>query len=733
MSSVKVDPDKLKELSARLGSLGNQVESAERDIYQNISGILRDLRGSYTERYVQQALDEVEDKMREITKSAKSVKEQLDKKADGLKQAAEVYLDSEKAANKAIQRQFVPPSSYYPKQGNVFGEGASAYLKDPLFEDPVVQQLHKQALNGSDEEKEEALKQLDAIFKARYDIARAQVAYSVYKAFGNHALMDGAHREAERLRKVLKDLGVSEDFYGKNVNLTHLYKGSPLTACSYDPSFQITKDGKFVPILMPKDNQYTYLLGLAMSGGAEGAWAKAQLNEIHKRLAEIGRAQVAWHEYKAENMENEMKGAHAYAVKLRTELKDKFSLSPEMVDDVDYRMLWTGAGPAGKALKVQETVEHEPKKPTYENTATDILLNPVYFSQVDPRWASMMYSKNNDKSQTIGTSACGPTSMAIILSTLLGREITPVELCDFAVKHGYRTLDSGTSWGFYKAVAKEYGLECVQTSSLSEVKKALGAGKSMVVSSMGKGHFTKGGHFIVINGMESKGDDIWFSILDPNSKNSSYGKDGKVIEGTKNDGKVQAIESVIKSESKQYWIFTNPKPLNVKEAKVKELSNNAVKFLHGSESYSAYVYKDQGGKDTIGYGHLIQPGEKFKEPMSEEEARALYNKDIKKFINAVYEFDTKYSLNLTQNQFDALVIFTYNLGENFWKGDSTLKKLLISGKYTNEELMKAFGMYHKVTEDGVKKASRGLYNRRIDEAEVFLYAEYKRDTSRPLP
>src|SRR5690606_9302079 len=106
---------------------------------------------------------------------------------------------------------------------------------------------------------------------------------------------------------------------------------------------------------------------------------------------------------------------------------------------------------------------------------------------------------------------------------------------------------------------------------------------------------------------------------------------------------------------------------NVKKSgtPIKELSNNAVKFLHGSEGFSAYVYKDQAGKDTIGYGHLIKPGEKFKEPMSEEEARALYNKDIKKFIDAVNEFDTKYSLNLTQNQFDALVSFTYNLGENF--------------------------------------------------------------------
>lgn len=272
----------------------------------------------------------------------------------------------------------------------------------------------------------------------------------------------------------------------------------------------------------------------------------------------------------------------------------------------------------------------------------------------------------------------------------------------------------------------------------------------MAVSSMGKGHFTKGGHFIVINGMELRENDLWFNILDPNSKNTSYGRDGKITIDAKNDGKVKALESVIATESKQYWVFRNPSVKididrtstpavltemnkNLSRVQITTLSKQAVKFLHGSEGYSAYIYKDQAGKNTIGYGHLIRPGEIFKEPMSEQDAMDLYNKDIKRFIDSVVEFDKKYSLNLTQNQFDALVSFTYNLGENFWKGDSKLKKILISGKYTNEELTKTFGLYHKVTEKGVSKPSRGLYNRRIDEAEVFLYGDYKRDTTRPLP
>ncbi|GJM70937.1 hypothetical protein HMSSN036_31530 [Paenibacillus macerans] len=50
-------------------------------------------------------------------------------------------------------------------------------------------------------------------------------------------------------------------------------------------------------------------------------------------------------------MQNEMNGAHAYVEKLRLTLKEKHSMSSEMVDDADYKILWTGTGVAGKALK----------------------------------------------------------------------------------------------------------------------------------------------------------------------------------------------------------------------------------------------------------------------------------------------------------------------------------------------------------------------------------------------
>lgn len=48
----------------------------------------------------------------------------------------------------------------------------------------------------------------------------------------------------------------------------------------------------------------------------------------------------------------------------------------------------------------------------------------TYYSQVDSRWKNTMYSNHGDYSQTIGSSGCGPTSAAMVVSSIKGT-ITP--------------------------------------------------------------------------------------------------------------------------------------------------------------------------------------------------------------------------------------------------------------------------------------------------------------------
>ena len=180
----------------------------------------------------------------------------------------------------------------------------------------------------------------------------------------------------------------------------------------------------------------------------------------------------------------------------------------------------------------------------------------VYYSQEDKRWANAPYTIRNDPKQTIGTSACGPTCFAMIAASWIDPSITPPETAKWAVYNGFRTANSGTAWTYFEAAAKHYGLACKQTGSLSEAKQALAAG-ALVIASMGPGHMTGGGHYVLLVGISGK----WVEVFDPNHDNTKYGADGLIKQGVKNDGKIEADESVFKREARQYWIF----PKTVKE------------------------------------------------------------------------------------------------------------------------------------------------------------------------
>ena len=138
---------------------------------------------------------------------------------------------------------------------------------------------------------------------------------------------------------------------------------------------------------------------------------------------------------------------------------------------------------------------------------------PVDYKQYDSKWKSKPYTASGNSSQTIGSSGCGPTSMADIMATWKDKNITPVEMCSYSLKHGYRTASNGTAWDFFGSVAKTYGFKkFVQTKSMATVKAALKEGV-FAVASMGPGYWTKGGHFICL----WKCDDTYMYANDPAS------------------------------------------------------------------------------------------------------------------------------------------------------------------------------------------------------------------------
>lgn len=133
----------------------------------------------------------------------------------------------------------------------------------------------------------------------------------------------------------------------------------------------------------------------------------------------------------------------------------------------------------------------------------------TYYSQIDSRWKNNMYSSINNSSQTIGTSGCGPTSAAMIVTACKGA-ITPDTMSNLFAQYGYRSANNGTYWSAFRAVADEFDIGYEETSSLNYAIDLLRDNHYVVVS-CGNGLFTTNGHFIVIVGID--GDTL--KIYDP--------------------------------------------------------------------------------------------------------------------------------------------------------------------------------------------------------------------------
>ena len=134
---------------------------------------------------------------------------------------------------------------------------------------------------------------------------------------------------------------------------------------------------------------------------------------------------------------------------------------------------------------------------SYEGVVfTDGGMEVTYYNQLDERWGNVMYGT----SSTIGEAGCGPTSM----STLTGEAHDPIELCNWSVANGHRCEGNGSYHSLIPAAAASYGLTCEKNLDAQGIVDALSSGKLVVVI-MSKGHFTNGGHFIVLRGVTSSG------------------------------------------------------------------------------------------------------------------------------------------------------------------------------------------------------------------------------------
>lgn len=113
----------------------------------------------------------------------------------------------------------------------------------------------------------------------------------------------------------------------------------------------------------------------------------------------------------------------------------------------------------------------------------------IYFNQGDGAW--------NQNGYCIAKAGCGPTSMAVVITSLTGKWVTPLDTAIWGYQHGFYSRE-GSAHEMIPAMATAYGLRCQGVGTdYQAIKKALKAGKP-VVCLMGPGYFTRGGHFMVL-------------------------------------------------------------------------------------------------------------------------------------------------------------------------------------------------------------------------------------------
>ena len=149
-------------------------------------------------------------------------------------------------------------------------------------------------------------------------------------------------------------------------------------------------------------------------------------------------------------------------------------------------------------------------------TFTDGVTVVKYFNQRDVRWKDIPYGRDGG---TIGETACGPTSLAIAVSSLTDRIVEPPEMAEWAYENGYKCEGSGSYHSLIPDGAKHFGLDVDYATSADAQKivDALTSGK-LVIAVMGPGHFTTSGHFIVLRGVTADGKIL---VADPYSENYS--------------------------------------------------------------------------------------------------------------------------------------------------------------------------------------------------------------------
>jgi len=198
----------------------------------------------------------------------------------------------------------------------------------------------------------------------------------------------------------------------------------------------------------------------------------------------------------------------------------------------------------------------------------------------------------------------------------------------------------------------------------------------------------------------------------------------------KNILKMIRPDGLVDANGKTFKKLTSIK-VGAKPGSSMSLGPKGISLLKSIEGLALVPYDDQTGKDitawvkgaTIGYGHLIAKSNwaKYQNGLTEAAALTLLKADLSPFVNTI---KNKVKVGVTQNEFDAMVIFAFNIGQTGFSTSSVLKMVNDPmAKTAYSSLENAWKAWDK----SQGKVSRGLKNRRQAEWNIYnkgVYAKW---------
>ncbi len=186
----------------------------------------------------------------------------------------------------------------------------------------------------------------------------------------------------------------------------------------------------------------------------------------------------------------------------------------------DFQTYLTAKGGAPNALEnSQEPVT---------TTADDFCVNQsqlgdfVFYSQYDKKWSKQAYG-----SSTVAESGCGPTSLAMVVATLVDRSVTPKETTEYANSHSYYNEKiKGTDWGLFKEGPQHWNLNSEDLGkNMNSAISFVRTGGLVIASGLGPAPFTTLGHIVVIRGVTANGKLLIGDPARPNQQDKEYDAD----------------------------------------------------------------------------------------------------------------------------------------------------------------------------------------------------------------